>query len=518
MKALLVNRLNYMLFKKYSSPTSLFVLSCLIASISFRIVNLNKPFLGDEYILANISKLNFAEIFTILKEKVGYPPLSYIFLYFWGKVSQSEIWIRLYFVMFGIGVCILAYLFGREYLDKKLGRISLLLTTFSPLLIFTSQYVRSYIDSTFWMLLSSFFMLKIIKGRDRLVNWVGYIGAVTLSFYTFYFSALLVFAQFIFVTFAMRKNKKLIFKWYLSIFLAGLLFIPWLSTAIIQYNTGSSLVYDWSTKGFNFGLFRIGQYTRNIVSLVGFDPHFMVFKGGVRAHFGDSVIISGIILCFGILFFFLREHFRYLKEKFSGNKVLIWFFPSLIFIPLLVSWTCAALLNILLNAKHLVVLHVFFLMLISIFIHSLYEKKRLIGRIFIILILGVFMVRIPHAISSEFDTIKAESFLRENLGNDDCLICVSIAPAEGSLPNVIKIKKYFMLNETGSEYVVVSSKVWDELRQQIISFKSIWFYRAYGNFEIFKANHLVDNWLRNNGYNAIRKESFRNIELIEYRR
>ena len=82
------------------------------------------------------------------------------------RLVGSGFWVRGYFVLFGIGVCWLVYLIAKEYLDERLGRISLLLSVFSPLMIFTSQYARSYIDSAFWMLLSVLFMLKIIKGTS----------------------------------------------------------------------------------------------------------------------------------------------------------------------------------------------------------------------------------------------------------------------------------------------------------------------------------------------------------------
>ena len=105
------------------------------------------------------------------------------------KISTSTSWIRFYFVLFGVGVCVLIYLIAREYFNEKLANIALLIAAFSPLLIFASQYVRSYMDSAFWMLLSCLMMLRILKGKESIFNWAGYVISCVLSIYTFYFSA-----------------------------------------------------------------------------------------------------------------------------------------------------------------------------------------------------------------------------------------------------------------------------------------------------------------------------------------
>ena len=511
---------NRPLFKKQKFHSSLLILLILLVTASFlRTLNLNKEFNGDETILVERMKLDFNQMVTTIKQKDVYPPLTYILVYHWMKINRSIVWIRLYFVFFGVGVCLLIYLLGKEYLGLKSARIALLLATFSPLLIYASQYARSYIDSAFWMLLSSLFMLKIVKRKDRLVNWAGYIISAALSLYTFYFSALLILAQLIYVTIFKSKDKKFILKWYFAVLMTGLIFAPWLPSALRQFNNASSIVYDWSSKGFNLGPFRFGLYTRNIVALVGLDPYFMYFRQEISKYFSRPILIICVLLCFSGFIYFLYLSLQYLKIKFQQDKALIWFFFFITFIPLLVSWALAGFLNTLPNARYLVAFHAFFLISISILIYNLWEKSALKGIICIAFILTIFTFRIPGAISSEFDTKKAISFLESKLSANDCLICIR-CPSEKIASNItasiINIKNYLKLNEKSSEYIVLFPDQWKRLKQKTSTFKTIWFYRVYGNVEVFGANRILDDWLKNEGYEIEAVKKFKNIDIIAY--
>ena len=504
--------------KIYYSLLILFIL--LAVALFLRTLNLHKEFSGDESAITYLSQLtSVSEIVSNLKQKYVYPPLTYILVHYWTQVNQSVLWIRLYFVLFGFGVCVLIYLLGKEYLNAKFAKITLLLAAFSPLLIFTSQYARSYGDSAFWMLLSSLFMLKIVKGKDRLEVWIGYVVSTVLSLYTFYFSALLIFTQFIYMVIFKSKDRKCILKWCLSMFMIGLIFMPWLPSAFRQFNNASSIVYDWSDKGFNLGVLRFGLYTRNIFSLIGFDPYFMLFRGGITTHFTTPILITGIFLVFTILLLFLFYCFKYLRTKFSKPKdrPLVWFPFFLVFMPLVLSWVSAGLLNTLPNARYLIVQHAFFLMLISIFIYSLWKKKRLVGGFFIVLLLGIFVARIPSTRSPDFDAKSATSFIKENSTKDDCLICISSCPNNVAITNIIIIEdKYIKLNERKSEYIPISTQVWQEIKKKLRPFNSVWFCRVHGHNELFGANLQIDNFLKNEGYKMKRKGQFHGIDAVKY--
>lgn len=488
-------------------------------ALSLRMLNANKEFSGDETILLSISQHNFDQIIPILKQKEVYPPLTYILVHYWAHLNNSLLWIRMYFVLFGMGVCFVIYLIAKEYMDIKLARISFLFAVFSPLLIFISQYARSYGDSSLWMLLSTLFMLKIINGKNKFVNWLAYTMSIALSLYTFYFSSLLIFAQFIFATIFKWKDKKFMLKWYLAICAAGLIFLPWGPSALGQFKNASSIAYDWSDKGVNFGIFRLGLYTRNIFSVIGFDPYFMVFEGGISSHFSKIILVISVIASFSALFFFLYYCFKWLKSKFPENSALVWFFPFLAFIPLIISWLCAWLFNTLPIPKYLAAFHSFFLILLSIFVCALWEKKKITCILFIVFILGIFAARIPSAVSVEIEGEKATFFLKENLMQDDCLIMLDSGPRkEGLISRTVGLGKFLKLNEKGTAYEITSAEIWNELKQNLQHCRRIWFYKAYGNIEIFGGNRIVERWMKNEEYRVKEVNKFKNIDIIEYER
>ena len=501
------------LYKRYI----LAALVLLAAGAFLRTLNLNKEFSGDETILIEISRQDVDQIVPQLTAKDIYPPLTYLAVHYLMRLVRPEFWVRGYFVLFGIGVCWLVYLIAKEYLDERLGRVSLLLSVFSPLMIFTSQYARSYIDSAFWMLLSVLFMLKIIKGKSGIANWTGYAVSMALSLYTFYFSALLLFAQFVFVTASAFKDRKTLLKWYAAFSLVGLAFLPWAPTALRQFHNASSLVYDWAGKGLCVGPFRVGLYARNIFSLIGLDQSFMVFSGGAIRQFAKPVLMVAGLAGIGMFIFFLRYYFKRMEEALPGEKKLVWFLPCLILTPLAMTWVLAAVLNTLPIARYFVAFHALFLILMAVAIRDILTRKKALGISILAIMLIVFAARIPEAVSSEFGTRGASLFLRSHLSKSDCLICVSLCPEEGAF-NIIKTDRYLKLNDRGSEYIIDSPDSRKQLANKIAMFKKAWFYKVYGNAEIFGANKIVESLLEEQGYRQEKVLKFKNIDIIMYKK
>lgn len=492
------------------------VVALLAAGFLLRMLNLGKEFSGDESILIEISRHDAAQIVPQLTTTDIYPPLTYLAVHYLMKVAGSDAFIRLYFVLFGIGACWLVYLIAKEYCDEKLAVIALLLAAFSPLMIFTSQYVRSYIDSAFWMLLSVFFMLKILKGSSGIANWVGYALSMALSLYTFYFSALLFFAQCIFMTVFALKERKIPWRWYSAFFIAGLAFLPWAPTALRQFHNASSLVYDWASKGLCIGPFRVGLYVRNVLSLIGFDPYFMVFNNGVVNLFSKSLLLIAVILAMAGFIFFMQYCFRSTKEALLGDEKLTLFLPCLIFVPLVMTWILSGVLNMLPFAKYFVAFHALFLIMIAAAIRRLLVSNRVLGIAILIIIVAVFSARIPQAVASEFGTKDALMFLKSNMASGDCLVCARYCPDSANFPAIVRTDTYFKLNDKGSAYIWVSPEGPDALKGAIAPFKKIWFYRVYGNAEIFGLNKLLDKAIREGGYEETKTARYNSIDVVKY--
>ena len=497
----------------------LIVCILLAIGLSVRMVNLGKEYSGDESSLVEMAHMGFDKMIGELKSREIYPPLTYTLVHLWSFINDSTAWLRMYFVLFGAGSCLLAYLIAKEYLGGKFALLVLLLAVFSPLLISVSQILRSYSDSAFWLLLSTYFMIRIIKGKDTLFDWSAYTAASALALYTFYFSALFIFSQFVYVVLFMGRDKKLIFKWILSLAAAGLVFAPWVPSALGQFRNASSIYYDWSDKGFNVGPLRLGLYVRNLASLAGLDPSFMVLPGGVQAHFSKAALASIVVASCGALIFFVYNSFSFLKNKFknAGENRLLWLPFFLAFLPLFFSWLFAGFLNTLPTAKYFAVSHSMFLMLVAAFIGSLWSRNRWVSIISLSLILLVFASRIPAAVSPEFDYRKSIAFLNGNLAKNDRLICVNSPPDVSVSKNAVIIEgRFISLNTQRSAYMPLPDQAWADIRKKINPCRSVWLYRVQGHFELFGLYAQVDDFLKKEGYTAVEKHRFRNIDIVKF--
>jgi len=74
----------------------------------------------------------------------AHPPLYFVFLYFWHFVGNSEFMLRLPSVVAGTAACWLAYRWAALAIHRAAGLVTLLLLTFSPVLIRLGGEVRDY--------------------------------------------------------------------------------------------------------------------------------------------------------------------------------------------------------------------------------------------------------------------------------------------------------------------------------------------------------------------------------------
>ncbi len=486
-----------------------------LIALILRLLNLGRGFSGDETILVGISQRNSAEVVSSVVGNDVYPPFTYLFAHYLGKLGSPEIWIRLYFVLFGVGCCLLVYAIARKLFDKKAAALALLFAACSPLLIFASQYARSYIDSSFWMLLSCFFMLKILKGEPPAASWIGYIISVVLSLYTFYLSVILFVAQFIFAIAVQPKNLRRVSKWIFAYIIIALAYAPWLASAFRQFHNASSLAYNWSDKGFNLGIFRIGLYIRNISALFGADPYFMSYQGSISGHFPKGVLAIGIILFTAVFAFFLYRCFKFLISRYPDNMELAWFLPALSLGPIALSWIESLTLGILPNARYLAAFHALFLILIAAVVAGAIERKRLFGYIMSAGILLAFAARIAYATGPEFDSKPAAYFLKNNIKPGEPVICARSTPDQPGL-NIIDVSGYFKLNDNRSAYIISPPNGLEEISAKILPFGKVWVYKTYGNAEIFGSNRLLEDWLKKQGYSGRVKSKFKNIDIVLY--
>lgn len=484
----------------------------LLLSIAFilRLINIGKAPCNDELLVLNIAGKNLSDLLALLKTTDVYPPLTYILLHYWLKINQSPEWIRLYFVIFGLASCLIIYLIAKEYLGKKTANIALTIAAFSPFLIFGSQYIRSYMDSAFFILCSTYFLLKVIKKKNVMISCVGYCVSTALAFYTFYFSALIVAAQFLFLM-IFAKNRKI---WILTFLIIGILFLPWVLPAVSQLQNASSMPFDWSTVGFNVGSLRLGLYARSVAALFGFDPYFFTIREGIFSRFSFSTLVVILSMSAAMFALFLYKIFITLRSRFSGRPDMQWFIPTLALLPLVFSWISASVFNMVPSTKYFLALHGIFIIGIAFLIEELLNKNKRAGIISLIILLTIFMFRIPKATSTEFDDSAVVSFLNKS-ARGNVVMSKASCPTGGEV-NIISLETFFILDKNGRSYSMTSNDRWQRLSEEIKGLDKVWFYRVYGNDEIFGANRIVDLWLSDHDYKKKSVHKFKNADIIEY--
>jgi len=188
----------------------------------------------------------------------------------------------------------------------------------------------------------------------------------------------------------------------------------------------------------------------------------------------------------------------------------------LVFVPLALTWLLAAAINTLPVAKYFVAFHALFLVLIGASVADLLGRRRVRGVVVLCVMLIMFVARIPSAVSAEFGSHEAALFLRGNAAGSDCLVCGRLCPDE-TIPCVtVRVADDFVLEQGGSVYAWVSPGAAAGFRERLLPYKRVWFYRVYGNAEIFGLNRLLEKEFAKAGYAAVRTASFANIDVVQY--
>lgn len=498
-------------------PT-MFALIVLLAAV-LRLVYLDKGYNSDEGWLLRAASQETQQIIPYLKQQVRsvYPPLGIFLLHFWMKISSHEPWVRLYFVLFGIALCIMLYHTGKLLLAERFGLLVFFLSAISPMLIWASQFIRSYSDAAFWSILSVYFMLKIIKNGASRRSYCCYIISSSLMLYTSYLTFLVLISQGIFILILRLKDFRFLLRWLILQVIIAIIFIPCLGLLFRQQGFARGIDLQWGERGFQLLGFNIGHYARSIMAAFGIDPYFLTVSLA-KEDLSKIVLISAAAFLFFITVLCLRRYFINVK-KFIKNRQLIWFFPLLFASTLIIYNFLAEVKGFPVLSRYFIQQHILFLFIIAGAAYPLGKNQHLNNFLFIV-ISTMFILFFPGAIKPEFDAKKAYRYLEDKIKAPDCLLMLRntnyyLDPARF---NAVILQEYLKKEDKENSYKEISPFAENVLLDIKNKYKTVWFYRSYGNDEIFGGNILIINWLRKNGYSAENVQSFRRIEIICYKR
>ena len=190
------------------------------------------------------------------------PPLYYYFLHFWLTVAgDGEFALRLLSLCFGVLTIPLLYVTARRLFTPtpsplpratgeglEVGVIAALLATISPLYVWYSQEARMYNLITFWLLLSSYALLKGLEETQR--KWWGVFAIANIAaVYTHYFAFVVIAFQLLFAlvssfnvqSLRLLKSKPEALKPLTLSFVAIIVaFLPWTPFVLARFGQDAS--------------------------------------------------------------------------------------------------------------------------------------------------------------------------------------------------------------------------------------------------------------------------------------
>ncbi len=490
------------------------IITVFILSIILRLINLNRGISGDESAVFDWAHMEFWQLIGALKGADIYPPLTPLFLHFWVMIHDSESWIRLYFVFFGVASCLMVYLIGREYLNKRFAIIAFLFSSISPLLIYLSQYTRSYIDTTVWMLFSTYFFLKLMKGHGTTKNYFFYILGVTASIYTSYIAMLFTMGQVLFIVTFWKSERLNWKKWFLSYCTIGVLFLPWIVSALSQVKNASGATSYWDTLGLRFGGVSLGRYARIFASLFGIDAELLY--GGLSHIYSQWILLPVAILIFIAGSLVIREGIVFLNTFYTTNKKMVWIFPFLAIVPIVLALISELLFNFRPIARYFAYSHIMIGFVITSFLYAGLLKKIYIYRLILILVVLLYGGRLYFIYEPEYDTKKSYQYLTNHMQRDDLLIVIrdtNYYLSKSSLSQV-RLNSYLIRDMKTGHYKGLSLN-FNDLIKTFKNYQQIWFYEVLGNDKIFGANDVLVKGFIEHGYYVRKMDHFKGIDILK---
>ncbi|HRR96654.1 MAG TPA: glycosyltransferase family 39 protein, partial [Candidatus Ratteibacteria bacterium] len=201
-----------------------FLIIIICIGIFLRIFQLGKLcFWCDEFLAISYGWQPLKDMVNYIAYKDAHPPLFYALVHFLLKYGNSEFYLRLLPSFFGIITIPLAYFIGKEFTkNEKTGIIFSIIISLNPALILWSRILKSYSLFTFFLLLSLFFFLKILKS-DRKKYYIFLFFSDIILLYLHNFAFIWILIEVFTLLFRKMFNKKFLF-YYFSLFI---FYLPW---------------------------------------------------------------------------------------------------------------------------------------------------------------------------------------------------------------------------------------------------------------------------------------------------
>ena len=291
------------------------------------------PFMHDEF--SALLRTRFDNFNDFIQQGImpdSHPIGVEAFLWLWVRIfGWSEFWIKLPFVLMGIGSVYLIYIIGRQWFNRKVGLFSAAFFAVSQFTVFYSQLARPYSAGLFFVLLMAVFWHKVVFGTKTTTgNYVGFALSAWACSLIQYFS--IAQAGLIFLTglfFLPKERRK---AYWLSGIAAVVLFAPTLPIFYQQLFVSGS-IGGWLAAPKSTFLLDFIQYTMNYSQLFMFAVGIVILLPlilGKRSKLRQPLRWAGIawfVIIFAIAFIYSLK-----REPILQHSTLIFSYPFVIIV------------------------------------------------------------------------------------------------------------------------------------------------------------------------------------------
>ena len=141
------------------------LLVVILLAVCLRLLGLSQqPLWYDEAVTFTRASMDLSEAWRVTVETDSHPPFYYAIVRGFLVFGDTEVALRLFSVLSGILIVVLAFDFGRILSGTTAGLTAALLVAVSPLLIYYSQEARMYSLLAFGATLASWAAVRLVSG------------------------------------------------------------------------------------------------------------------------------------------------------------------------------------------------------------------------------------------------------------------------------------------------------------------------------------------------------------------
>ena len=184
------------------------VVGILLLAVSIRFIGLDKGlWIDEEFSLGWLEKTdNFFQLIVALRD-YNKPPCHFLLLYLWSKINNSEEFLRLFSVIFDLGMIVVVMNWLKRYSSLASILAGLYLTT-TPIILRYSQEIRLYSLLVFATALAFSFASRVTAEPEKQSGYIGLALSLTLAVSTHLVAIMLIAPIAIFIFLMTMREKK----------------------------------------------------------------------------------------------------------------------------------------------------------------------------------------------------------------------------------------------------------------------------------------------------------------------